>query len=675
MILLIQINLLLIVAYSLYKIVLTMESFFNYSSTAKYHLRCAQFLVVLSLLGPILIKSLPVKKLEVNKTNFTVFSDSPNVNVAAQSTINSMVKDAPEKMNALEQSISFDYKMILLIVWILGSISYVINFVKNYFNLSKLLDNSIVLKQNRKFKIVVSGEVLVPFSVKMFSHCWVVIPESLLAHKKDLSLAIKHELQHHRQGDTVWAIAIELVICCLFFNPIIYLWKNIIIEFQEFSCDEALTGQKDVLSHDYGSCLLRVAETALTNRQVYAGTTSMAVVFKNSKYFKTFLLRRIEMIVKKKKSTSRWIPICTGVMLTLFTLSFAYGVEKISKSRAKKANTGIAVVDKDVQKIADAALKKALKETNSVAGFVIVADPVTGKILAISNIDTKNLKKGQWALSQLIEPASFAKTLVIAEAIQNDVTTPDELHQCENGKYRFKDKFYYDWKQTGWQQLPTTQALAISSDICSLKIGEKVGEERIEKMIERFGLGEDGSSEDFPGASIGELPERGDHFIPQMTLGFDFKTSPIELMQAYGVIANGGNLMKPIQANSNQSKLIKRVLDVEVANKMKNMLQEVVLSGTGTQATSTFYTTAGKTASARLNEFMKIDWYGGDKHANFAGFIGFAPVEKPRVQVFVGLINPNTDKTGAHGGEHAAPVFKEVAENVLAFLKVAPDKL
>jgi beta-lactamase regulating signal transducer with metallopeptidase domain len=591
--------------------------------------------------------------------------------------INSFAKTAPEKVAVIENSINVDYRRFFLALWILGIAFFAARFVKNYINLRNLLISSVVFKTTKKLKIVVSDNVNVPFSVRMFKFYWVVIPVELLNTRTDFSLAIKHELQHHRQGDTLWAVLIEVLACILFFNPIIYFWKNTIIEFQEFSCDEALTGQEDVTSHDYGSCLLRVAETALTNRQVYAGTTSMAVVFKNSKYFKTFLLRRIEMIVKEKKSTSKWIPICTGLMLAVLTVSLAYGVEKVSRSRQKAINKGTLVVDNDIQKIANDALDKALLNTRFSEGFIIVADPVSGKILAVANKDNKNIKKGNWALSLLMEPASIEKTFVIAQALEKNATNADEVHQCENGKYKYKGQLYRDWKEVGWKSLTTSETLAISSDICTIKIGEKLGETALEEMVQNYGFGEDGTAKDFPEARVGDTPQADDQFIPKVALGYAFRNSPLEIMQAFGAIANGGNLMKPIMANSQKSETIRRVLSAENSLKMKALLQDVVVSGTGKNALSPFYTTAGKTASARLNDYMGIDWYGvNKKHANLAGFIGFAPVNNPRVQVFVGLIDPDTDrnKTGAHGGEHAAPVFKDVTESILAFMKVAPDK-
>ncbi|MBC7714167.1 MAG: hypothetical protein H7177_12560 [Rhizobacter sp.] len=197
-------------------------------------------------------------------------------------------------------------------------------------------------------------------------------------------------------------------------------------------------------------------------------------------------------------------------------------------------------------------------------------------------------------------------------------------------------------------------------------------------MIENFGFGEDGTAKDFPEARVGDTPQVDEQFIPKISLGYAFRNSPLEIMQAFGAIANGGMLMKPIMANSQKSESIRRVISAETAQKMKALLQNVVTSGTGKNAQSPFYTMAGKTASARLNDYMGIDWYGTNKkHANLASFMGFAPVNNPRVQVYVALMDPDTDrnKTGAHGGEHAAPVFKNVAESVLAYLKVAPDKI
>lgn len=678
MITFIQINILLALAYFLFFATKKIGTISTINSSPKAYLRCAQLLILLSLVTPLVLKLVPAKQIHFNPPTFQSLEENANINFkSTKKNINTFIKETPVKVQKFEQAIKFDFKQIAFIFWFAGVLLFSGKLCLNYFRLKKVLTNAVILKKSAHLRIVVTENILIPFSVRMFKSYWVAIPMNLLSSKKDLQLAIKHEIQHHRQKDTLWAIFIELITCIFYFNPVIYLWKNTIIELQEFSCDEALTGQGNVSSHDYGSCLIRVAEAALKNRQMYAGTTCMAVVFKDSKYFKTFLLRRIEMIVKEKKSNSKWVPICTGLMVAVLTVTFAYGIEKISRVRSTAINAGTLVVDNDIQKIAKDALDKALFNTRFAEGFIIVADPMTGKILAVANMDNKNTKKGNWALSLLMEPASFAKTFVIAEALEKNVTNPNEVHQCENGKYMYKDRLYRDWKNVGWKQLTTSETLAISSDICSIKIAEKLGEKPLLEMIQNFGFGEEGTAKDFPEARVGYIPDVDKHFIPKVALGYAYRNSPLEIMQAFGAIANGGNLMKPIMAGSQKPEIIRRVLSIENAEKMNALLQGVVVSGTGKNALSPFYTTAGKTASARLNDYMGIDWYGvNKKHANLAGFVGFAPVKNPRVQVFVGLIDPDTDrnKTGAHGAEHAAPVFREVAENVLAYMKVAPDK-
>ncbi|MBY0415885.1 MAG: hypothetical protein K2Q18_17060, partial [Bdellovibrionales bacterium] len=485
-----QINLLLVISYLLFFGVQKIERLFKFNSSHNLFLRCAQFLVILSLSAPVLMKFVPVKKLPTYQSHFPVVSEYDESKlIVATNKFNSFVKSAPTAVKIDQKSMSIDYKMILIVLYAIGFIYFFVKLAINYLKLKKLLDNATVFKQTKKLKIVVSDTVTVPFSVKMLWLYWVVIPVDLLNYKNDLSFAIRHELQHHRQGDTVWAVFIEILTCVLFFNPTIYLWKSTIIEFQEFSCDESLTGQEDILSHDYGSCLLRVAETALTNRQTYAGTTSMAAVFKNSKYFKTFLLRRIEMIVKGKKSTSKWVPICTGIVIALCTITFSYGVEKVLVSKTSPVNLEKLILDEDIQKIANDSLEKALKDPQFSAGFVIVSNPNTGKILAVANIDKKMRLKNHWALSQLFEPASIGKTFIIAEALDKNLTTPETPFKCENGKYKYKGRIYYDWKDEGFNELTTTQTLASSSNSCSMKIAEIVGSAGLKAMTEKFGFG------------------------------------------------------------------------------------------------------------------------------------------------------------------------------------------
>lgn len=632
-------------------------------------LRFAQVLFVAALLVPLLLRAIPAKSMSgVQSATFQAYSEG----MVAPLTVKK-ISPAPVAVIPTVREIEFtpNYSLILLWLWILGCGYFLVRFAMNYMKVKRILYAASPLRQNGRIKIVASGEVFVPFSVWLNGGMWIVIPESLLLDKKDLDLAIKHEMQHHRQGDTWWTMLMEGLSCFFFFNPAMYLWKNIITEYQEFSCDESLTGQKKISSQDYGSCLLRVAEAALEHREMYVGTTSMAAIIKDSNYFKKFLMRRIEMITEEKSYRRNWIAIAAGSVMVVVSLTAAIAAEKLVRG---SINPGVVEVDKDVQKIADDVLSRSLKQMKATAGFIIVAEPSTGRILAVSNMDLKKKRQGQWVLNELMETASIAKPLVVAEAFEEGKTDLTTKHNCENGKYNYNGTVYRDWKAEGWSSLTTSEAIELSSNVCAIKIGEQLGEAGIETMLDKFGFGAGGTAQHFPQARPGERPVKGPQLIPQVTSGFGFKSSALEIVQAYGALVNGGTLMEPV-AHDGKTKSIRRVLSPENSDKMRTLLQNAVLQGTGKKALSNRYSTAGKTASALMNDFMNIEWYGTKKAANYAGFIGFAPVNKPAIEVYVGIINPNTDGTGAHGGGHAAPVFKEVIENVLAHLKVAPDKI
>jgi len=535
-----------------------------------------------------------------------------------------------------------------------------------------------VIRKLGRVRIALSESVVVPFSVQLFNQSWVVVPSEILQNAKDFAIVVRHELQHHRQRDTLWALVIEFLQCLFFLNPAIYLWKREVIELQEFSCDEALIGHKGVSSRDYGSCLVRVAEAALRARQVYVGTTCMAASSQNSNYQKSFLRRRIEVFTSQERPRYYgWAGALIGTLSVSLTLAVAVGAEKSLRKDEDQVNSGTVVVDPEIQAIADKVLESAIKNANAKAGFAIVADPNTGKILAVANIDTEKKLKGYWSLSQVLEPASVIKTLVAAEAIEKGATTPDESHNCENGTYKYGQRTYHDWKESGWDHLTTTETIAHSSDICSIKIGEKLGVAGVKQMLTDFGFGPGGTAKDFPMAKPGTLPPPEDQnnprLIPHVSAGFGFRVTPLEMLQAYGAIANGGKLLMPKSANESQTQVVRQVLTSQNSEKVKEILRQVVLSGTAKQAVSEKYSTAGKTATSYIPDLTEWDLVKGRHKGNFAAFIGFAPVKDPKVEIYVGLHDPNTDKSGAHGNAHAAPVFRQLAEEVLAHMKVPAD--
>jgi hypothetical protein len=548
--------------------------------------------------------------------------------------------------------------------------------------LLRLLSSSEAVRKIGKVRIVVSEEISIPFSFSLGKSAWVALPMKILGSNRDFRIAVTHELQHHRQRDVAWAVWVEALICFFFPNPAIWLFKRDIIELQEFSCDEVLLGQRRISKHEYGSCLVRVAEAALGFRQVQVGTTCMATASKNPTYVKSFLRRRIEMFANQRSSARSWAGRWVGTIAAFATVALAYGTEQSIRNVTEPViNPGSIVVDPAIQQIAENALSEAIKSENAKAGFAIVADPNTGRILAVANIDTSGKLKGHWALSEAMEPASLAKTLVAAEAIESGKTTPDESHSCENGSYKYGSRVYHDWRDKGWDHLTTTETVAMSGDICSLKIGEEVGGDGLMKMLADYGFGPDGSTRSFPEASAGALPPSVNplwpELIPAIAYGYGFRSTPLEMVQAYGAIANGGNLLMPKLANDTSSpQIVRRVLSSDNAAKLKEILRQVVVQGTGKgNAESRLYSTAGKTASSYVPDVTQQEPFGGAKKSNLASFIGFAPAMNPQIEVYIGIRDPHTEKEhGAHGATHAAPVFTKITDAVLKHMNVAPDK-
>lgn len=134
---------------------------------------------------------------------------------------------------------------------------------KDLWSLLCLQRNSFLLKQCGQVSIFLSDSISVPFSFWLPGRANILIPTSLMSFSSEFRIAITHEIQHHRQGDTKWVYTMLGLRMICFINPAIYFWNQWISEIQEFACDETLVDQKNVDSQDYARCLLRVAQTAI----------------------------------------------------------------------------------------------------------------------------------------------------------------------------------------------------------------------------------------------------------------------------------------------------------------------------------------------------------------------------------------------------------------------------
>jgi cell division protein FtsI (penicillin-binding protein 3) len=357
-----------------------------------------------------------------------------------------------------------------------------------------------------------------------------------------------------------------------------------------------------------------------------------------------------------------------------------------STDKAPDAGTGVVLtLDEKIQYIAERELTQAIQDTQSKAGTVIVENPNTGELLAVANWPTFNPNAAKdstpesrmdRAASALYEPGSVFKIVTLSAAIDQGITNPDEVIDCQNGAIYIAGHRIRDHKAYG--DLTVAQVLAYSSDVGAIKLGLRLGAPRFYDYIRAFGFGQP-TGVDLPGEGRGML-RRLENWTPvsvgSISMGQEIGVTPLQMITAVSAMANGGLIVRPhvIRALRHGTQLVespesqpRRVIKETTAATMRRMLEGVVLSGTGKLARLDGYTTAGKTGTAQ-----KFDPATGhySAHNLIASFVGFAPINTPAVTILVQLDSP----AGMHeGGQVAAPTFKRIAQQVLAYMDVPHD--
>ncbi len=342
-------------------------------------------------------------------------------------------------------------------------------------------------------------------------------------------------------------------------------------------------------------------------------------------------------------------------------------------------------LDERIQHISERELGKMVEQTGAKGGTAIVMDPWTGEILSLAirpafNPNTVSVSRpDQWrnrAISDYYEPGSTFKIVTAAAAIEEGLITSDELIDCEDGAYRVKGTTIHDHDPFG--VISFRQVIAHSSNIGTIKIAEILGENRLASYVRAFGFGTR-LGIDLAGESPGLVRKTrrwSGRSLASIAIGQEVGVTPLQMVTATSALANGGYLMTPrivreIRGNTQQD-LIKphiqhRVLSEKTTQAMTNILKTVVSEdGTAQKASVHGYRVAGKTGTAQ-----KIDpetgRYSPDKFVS--SFVGFVPAGDPVVAILVMVDEPQGI---AWGGEIAAPVFSNIAKEVLYYLKVPP---
>jgi cell division protein FtsI (penicillin-binding protein 3) len=359
----------------------------------------------------------------------------------------------------------------------------------------------------------------------------------------------------------------------------------------------------------------------------------------------------------------------------------------------------VLTIDDYIQYVAETALEAALKRTHALNGTVVVQDPHTGQILALAVAPTFNpndfrhantsLLKNH-AVSDVYEPGSTFKLVTYSAAIEQGVTDPKQLIDCEGGRINYKGRIIHDSHANG--VLTVEKALWESSDVAAVKLADRMGSETFMRYIQAYGFGSRSDIE-LPAETRGLLrPTRrwSATSIGSIAMGQEVGVTPVQLVTMMSTIANGGVYLPPHillqKTGDSVDKLhrfpihaqgdlpdplppgARRVISPRTAGTMLTMAEGVVLYGTAKGvADLNGYTAGGKTGTAQKIDVLTHRY---SKTKYVASFVGAAPINNPAITVAVILDSPE----GNHfGNVNAGPVFREVAQKVLEYLGVPHD--
>lgn len=365
-------------------------------------------------------------------------------------------------------------------------------------------------------------------------------------------------------------------------------------------------------------------------------------------------------------------------------------VYELTESIRQRPRNIILTIDYAIQHKVEQALADGLAATKAKSGAAVVLDPATGEILAMVNAPNFNpnrpgdSKPEMWTnrvVQNFYEPGSTFKLVTYSATLEEKLATPLDQIDARQGFIKINNRIIKD--SGSGSVLTLTQGFAKSSNVVAITLGQRLGNERLYEYIRRFGYGAPTGIE-LPVESRGMLlaPEKWTtDSIGSVPIGYEIGVTTLQSAAAFGAIANAGVLVAPHiikEIREEDGKILsqlapaeRRVVSEATAHQMRQMLAAVTdTGGTAKRAQLVGYTSAGKTGTAHKYD-AQMRRYSESKY--IASFVGFAPVEKPAVVIAVMIDEP---RGGAHhGGDAAAPIFRDIAEQILPVLHVAPDDL
>lgn len=334
-------------------------------------------------------------------------------------------------------------------------------------------------------------------------------------------------------------------------------------------------------------------------------------------------------------------------------------------------------IDAGLQRIAETELARVLETTRASGGDIIIYDPRNGEILALASEKVDAVQDAVPAFSDPYEPGSTAKPFLLAALLNEGLVDLDESIDVEGGEFR--DRFRVINDVHGFDELSVRDVIIQSSNVGAAKLSERLSASVQHGYLRDFGFGMP-TRIGYPGESSGELRRPGEWSklsAASLAMGYEMSTTSLQLVAAYGALANDGVLMRPTlirEVRDHEGRVIfeaepievRRVVRSEVAREVTGVLEAVVRDGTAKLAGMARLAVAGKTGTARLS----IDGrYVSGRYR--ASFVGYAPADDPSVVILTRLEDP---KGAYYGGVIAAPTSQATLQAALATRVASVDR-
>ncbi|UII29230.1 transpeptidase family protein [Fulvivirga maritima] len=335
-------------------------------------------------------------------------------------------------------------------------------------------------------------------------------------------------------------------------------------------------------------------------------------------------------------------------------------------------------LDINLQDVTETALLKALEHHEADYGVVVVMEVKTGEIKAISNLSRSSkgyyYERYNYAVGGLREPGSTFKLATMIALLEDTNISLNDSVNTGDGILKFYDNTVRDHEHGGYGTITVQQAFEKSSNVAMAKLVDKyfgLNPERYLQYIDNLGLSQPLGLQ-IKGEGIPKIKRPTDKgwsgiTLPWMAYGYGLELTPIQSLAVYNAVANDGKLIKPIMVKSirradkvleeyNTVVLNNEICSKETLSKLKIMLEGVVERGTAQNIRNSYYKIAGKTGTAQILE------NGRYTRKYITSFAGYFPADDPKYSAIVVIKNPKGWKQ--YGSSVAAPVFKEIADNI-----------